>query len=337
MNTEHQPLEGIIITPEDPGGLVSLTTAKPLDVFTTPGTVDGLLASIRTEALRDFTPDLATDKGRKAIASRAYRVAKTKAFLDTLGKEEVARLKELPRLVDAGRKTLRDGLDALADEIRKPLTEWERARAAWKGALDRIQNLPATLFNADSSILDREIATLQDLPTGPEHWEEMAQEAASVKAATLPTLEEMREKAKKAEAERAELERLRSEKEAREKAEREEALRKEGEERARKAAEAAAAQVPAQDPAAQTAADQQAHPPVAAPAPAQPAAVANLNTDLEHRRACNREALADLAEALVLANIFTKDAEGRQAAETTAKAVLTAIVTSKVRHVRMDY
>ena len=123
----------------------------------------------------------------------------------------------------------------------------------------------------------------------------------------------------------------------RDKAEREEALRKEGEDRARKAAEAAAAQAPAPAPAAQTAADQQAPPPVAAPAPAQPPAAANLNADLEHRRAFNREALADMTEALFLANIFTKDDEGRQAAETTATALLRAIVTGKVRHVRIDY
>ena len=328
---EPQPLEGIVITAEDPARLVALTTAKPLDLFTTPGTVESLLAAVRVEALRDFTPDLTTEKGRKAIASRAYWVAKTKTFLDTLGKEEVARLKELPRLVDAGRKTLRDGLDALGDEIRKDLTEWENTRAAWKGALDRIQNLPATLFNADASILEREIGTLRDLPTDPEHWEEMAQEAAGVKAATLPTLEDMLDKRRRWEADQAELARLREAEEARKKAEQEEALRKEGEARALAAQQAPAPTVATPLPL-ETADALRRGETVPAFLPAPPPA-----DDLEHRRAFNREALADLIEALVLANIFTPDAEGRQAAETTAKAVLTAIVTSKVRHVRMDY
>jgi len=328
---EPQPLEGIVITAEDPARLVALTTAKPLDLFTTPGTVESLLAAVRVEALRDFTPDLTTEKGRKAIASRAYWVAKTKTFLDTLGKEEVARLKELPRLVDAGRKALRDGLDALGDEIRKDLTEWENTRAAWKGALDRIQNLPATLFNADASILEREIGTLRDLPTDPEHWEEMAQEAAGVKAATLPTLEDMLDKRRRWEADQAELARLREAEEARKKAEQEEALRKEGEARALAAQQAPAPTVATPLPL-ETADALRRGETVPAFLPAPPPA-----DDLEHRRAFNREALADLIEALVLANIFTPDAEGRQAAETTAKAVLTAIVTSKVRHVRMDY
>ncbi|OQA31297.1 MAG: hypothetical protein BWY56_02389 [Acidobacteria bacterium ADurb.Bin340] len=328
---EPQSLEGIVITAEDPAGLVALTTAKPLDLFTTPGTVESLLAAVRVEALRDFTPDLTTEKGRKAIASRAFWVIRTKTFLDSIGKEEVARLKELPRLVDAGRKALRDGLDALGDEIRKDLTEWENTRAAWKGALDRIQNLPATLFNADASILEREIGTLRDLPTDPEHWEEMAQKAASVKAATLPTLEDMLDKRRRWEADQAELARLREAEEARKKAEQEEALRKEGEARALAAQQAPAPTVATPLPL-ETADALRRGETVPAFLPAPPPA-----DDLEHRRAFNREALADLIEALVLANIFTPDAEGRQAAETTAKAVLTAIVTSKVRHVRMDY
>jgi len=337
MNTEPQPLEGIILTPEAPDGLVSLTTAKPLDLFTTPTVITALLAAVRTEATRDFTPDLTTDKGRKAIASRAFKVARTKTFLDGIGKDEVARLKELPRLVDAGRKALRDGLDQLADQIRKPLTEWEDRRDVLQKRLAIIQNTPASLFNADCVAIRSSIETVTALD--PAGFEEFAGEAETTRRLTLATLQEMLEKREKWEADQAELQRLREEKEAREKSEREEALRKEGEERARKTAEAAAlaAQPPTQAPAPQTATDQQAHPPVPAPAPAQSAAVANLNADLEHRRARNREALADLADALVLANIFTKDDEGRQAAETTAKAVLTAIVTGKVRHLAIAY
>jgi len=316
MNTEPQPLEGIILTPEAPDGLVSLTTAKPLDLFTTPGIVDGLLVSIRAEALRDFTPDLTSDKGRKAIASRAYRVAKTKAFLDTLGKEEVARLKELPRQVDAGRKTLRDGLDTLANEIRKPLTDWEARVDGIKARLTDLQNLPARLMNATAAIIGQALTDLQQVD--PASFDEFAQEAHGIKTTTLATLQELLEKRELWEADQAELQRLREEKEAREKAEREEALRREGEERARKAAEAAAARTleghPAHINAAavmaaapQNAADQQTPPP--APAPAQPTSrpLTPAEEDLEHRRARNREALADLAEAHRFREVFLND------------------------------
>jgi len=329
MHNEPQPLEGIIITPDDPGGLVSLTTAKPLDLFTSPAVITALLTAIRTEALRDFAPDLSTAKGRKAIASRAYRVAKTKIFLDALGKEEVARLKELPRLVDAGRKALRDGLDALADEIRKPLTEWEARVDGIKARLTELRNTPTRMFNCTAAQLRRAIEDLEAQVFTEADWGDFAPEAVSTRAVVIPELQGLLEKREKWEADQAELQRLREEKEAREKAEREEALRKEGEERARKAAEAAAAAVQAPAPA-------QGLMPVTAPAPAQPSAAANMDADLEHRRACNREALADLAEALVLANIF-KDAEGRQAAEAAAKAVLTAIYQGRVRHVAITY
>ncbi|OCS62006.1 hypothetical protein BBZ50_02590 [Escherichia coli] len=50
-----------------------------------------------------FVPDITTAKGRKEIASLAYKVAQTKTYLDGLGKDLVAELKEIPKLIDANR------------------------------------------------------------------------------------------------------------------------------------------------------------------------------------------------------------------------------------------
>jgi len=87
------------------------------------------LAQIRAE-IDAFVPDVSTKKGRDAIASMAYKVAKSKTALDGLGKELVAELKQIPALIDAERKRMRDTLDAWRDEVRKPVDDWEAEQAA---------------------------------------------------------------------------------------------------------------------------------------------------------------------------------------------------------------
>ncbi|MEI9533027.1 cell envelope biogenesis protein TolA [Moellerella wisconsensis] len=57
-------------------------------------------------------------------------MAQTKTYIDKEGKAVVDKLKELPKKVDAARKQIRDELDALSNDIRKPLTEWEEQEKA---------------------------------------------------------------------------------------------------------------------------------------------------------------------------------------------------------------
>ncbi len=95
-------------------------------LFTTREMVDGLLDAIAKKA-REHDPDLSTDKSRKEIASNAYKVAQSKTFLDGLGKDFVAAQKAEIKVTDENRKLIRDTLDALRDEVRKPLTDYEEA------------------------------------------------------------------------------------------------------------------------------------------------------------------------------------------------------------------
>ena len=70
-------------------------------------------------------PDVTTKKGRDAIASMAHKVARSKTYIDNAGKDLVAELKALPKQIDESRRVVRERLDALKDEVRRPLTEWE--------------------------------------------------------------------------------------------------------------------------------------------------------------------------------------------------------------------
>ncbi|HEN8483270.1 TPA: hypothetical protein U8165_005979, partial [Pseudomonas aeruginosa] len=96
-----------------------------LQVYSAANGLDPFLAKIREE-IDGFVPDVTTRKGREAIASIAYKVARSKTALDNVGKELVAELKEVPKKVDAERKRMRDLLDSWQAEVRQPLTDWEQ-------------------------------------------------------------------------------------------------------------------------------------------------------------------------------------------------------------------
>jgi len=103
--------------------LANLETLDAVEVFTS-GAIDSIIADIKAEVAR-HEPDLSTDKGRKAIASLAANVAKAKVRLDGAGKDLVHDWKEQAKAVDTVRKALRDELDEIKVQARKPLTEWE--------------------------------------------------------------------------------------------------------------------------------------------------------------------------------------------------------------------
>lgn len=187
-----------------------------LAVYSTPHGLEPWLQQIRTE-IDGFTPDISTRKGRDAIASMAYKVARSKTALDEVGKKLVADLKEVPKKIDAERKRVRDTLEAWQEEVRRPLNEWQAAEdtrvdkhndgiEAIK-ALARFEESP-TAAHVAQIIGDLELLALDD------SWEEFLAEAAQVKDQTLIKLRALHAERARYEAEQAELVRLRAEAEA---------------------------------------------------------------------------------------------------------------------------
>lgn len=216
-----------------------------LEVFKAEQGLDPYLQTIRQE-LDNFLaepPSLDTATGRKAYASMAHKIARSKTAIDNIGKELVAELKQLPKTIDAERKRWRDQLDAWRDEARGPLNEWEAKEEAringHKAAIEAMQRMSETLEDEASGVIASTITHLEAKQIGPE-WEEYEAEAHRVKAASLATLKTALERRQKYEAEQAELERLRQEAAERERKEREERIAREAEERARREAEQAA-------------------------------------------------------------------------------------------------
>lgn len=104
--------------------LVVIEKSNAMALFTNNDQLDPIIEKIEKEA-RSLVPDVSTKKGRDAIASMAHKVARSKTYIDNAGKDLVAELKALPKQIDESRRIVRERLDALKDEVRHPLTEWE--------------------------------------------------------------------------------------------------------------------------------------------------------------------------------------------------------------------
>ncbi|PJI51709.1 hypothetical protein CTI14_54980, partial [Methylobacterium radiotolerans] len=74
--------------------------------------------SKRRKRASSATSRESSGSGCAPIASLAFKVRKVKTALDGIGKDQVDRLKEIPKKIDAERKRMRETLDALADEVR---------------------------------------------------------------------------------------------------------------------------------------------------------------------------------------------------------------------------
>ncbi len=105
-------------------GIVEIS-ATPA-IFAKPDEINEIISKIKI-AVSEAPKDASTPKSRKVIASYANKIARSKVFLDGLGKDYVSDLKKQAGQVDAIRRELRTKLDGLKETVRKPLTEWEQA------------------------------------------------------------------------------------------------------------------------------------------------------------------------------------------------------------------
>lgn len=193
--------------------VINIPEESRLDFFTKPGMMDPLIQRVR-DFVEGFKPDLSTKTSRAAIASAAFKVAKAKTLLKAQGDELAAELKELPKKVDATRKRLREELEALQTQVRKPLTDWEEAEEKrindHKAAIATLATLASPPAGATAEHLHKLIEDTEAVPIGLD-CEEFVAEYAREKVGALKALTEALAKREKYDAEQAELEKLRAE------------------------------------------------------------------------------------------------------------------------------
>jgi colicin import membrane protein len=129
--------------------VVTIEPQTALSIFAGEQTeLDSILADIAEKA-RSIVPDVTTAKGRAAIASNAAKVSSSKVAIEKAGKELADSQKEIPKLIDASRKRSREFLDALRDEVRQPLTEWEAEQARIKAEKEEAERVEAARIEAE--------------------------------------------------------------------------------------------------------------------------------------------------------------------------------------------
>ena len=211
-----------------------------LQVFTTEGGIDPLIDRIRRE-VDNFTADVSTAKGRAEVKAFAFSITKAKTSLEAVGKALAAEQKLIPGKIDACRRRTWSILEAMADEVRKPLTEYEEAEKAriarHREQIARFDALPATAHTVAE--IDAAIAELDAFVIGAD-LDGFAVEYAVARDGASRVLRGKRAARVQADAEEAE--RIRLQQEAAERAAREREERIRAEEEAARAEAAAKAE-----------------------------------------------------------------------------------------------
>lgn len=220
--------------------LVALTGLTAVQLFADHQSVEGVLDKVRAEVAA-FKGDISTKKGRAEITSFAHKIARTKTGLDGMGKELTDDAKKQIAAIDRERKYLRDELDKLKAEARRPLDAWEEREATrharHKAALERMTEIRREAEQTAAGVRAawREI----DGFVRGRDWEEYEEEAYGSLAALSQSMEMNAADLEHREAEAAELERLRAEEEERKRKEEEERIARERAERDKRIAESA--------------------------------------------------------------------------------------------------
>ena len=315
--------------------LIPLDNINPTEVFIGGG-VDVILKEIERKAT-ESTFDVETARGRKDIASMAYKVARSKTVLDDFGKALVSKWKEDSKKVDVVRKQARDFLEDLQAKVRQPLTDFEMAEdariakekadaellQAWTDALAEDD-----LFNRQKAIeaKEAEFAKIEAERKAKEDADRIAKEQAErderirkeAEAKAKHDAEEAVQKAKEA-SERAERERLAAIESAKREAELAEQRRIEAEKKAKEDQERA---VKAAEERAKKEAEAKERERLAAEARAK-AEADRIAANREHQAKINKEAMADF-----IAIGFDDE---------HAKAIVVAIAQGKIRNVKIQY
>lgn len=164
--------------------LIPVKDKTPAELFTDGG-LDGLLHLVEQEATA-IVADISTAKGRKAVASAAMKVAKTKTYLDGIGKDYVGEIKAKTKVIDAERKKARDFLDDLKARVRAPLTEWEQAEKDRIAALEeRLSVFEVVLPEVCTSAEVRRVMDTIEAVAIDETWEDLKEKADILKGAAL--------------------------------------------------------------------------------------------------------------------------------------------------------
>ena len=120
---------------EQPKSIIEQVELTPLIVLQDEKKAEELFKAIKAEVAA-FVYDLTTDKGRKAVASLARKIASTRTAIDTARLARTKEWRESIAAVNERGKKVEEVLSDIQDAARKPLTDWEDAKARLQALYD---------------------------------------------------------------------------------------------------------------------------------------------------------------------------------------------------------
>lgn len=345
---------------------VIVVDQERLQAFFSDGkNLDGVYGHIEKIA-KGLVADVSTKEGVSQIKSCARQIASAKTKIDNLGKQVVAELKKLPGVIDENRRNFRERMEALQAEIRRPVTEIEEREAE----IDRIKTVHQQLISADSATIRQNIEAVKAIELNAEKWKESLEKATKAVTDEINALETVLKAAEKREAEARELEELRKKQEEAERIIREQKIKEEAERKAREEAESRAAAENARLEREKQEAERRAAEAERAAQEAREREEAAMNSKeameraaigaqqtvpmsktlpqqprpskwTEEQKAVNKRIVDDIA-AIIEPELKTRiaghsDPGYRLAAEESAKAVVKAILTGKIKNLKVEY
>jgi hypothetical protein len=177
----------------------------------------------------------------------AGAISSSKVAVEKPGRDYLRKLKEAVKPAESELKWWVDSMDALRDQIRKPVTEYEIAEKQRIQMLqDRLEKIRQSVAVLDefgtllsSAIISQRLKTVVSTAIDAS-WQELRTEAEAAKDAAIAKLQESLSVAVEREAQAAETARIRKENEELQRQQREEKIRQDAADLARRQAEEAA-------------------------------------------------------------------------------------------------
>lgn len=192
-----------------------LLEEQPELVFSEPGILAQLLESIEADIAKQGT-DVSTEKGRKALKSLAFGIAKRKTAIDAAGKALNVDLRKKIDVTDKVRREAWDKLEALQLKAKAPADAWDRKEDERKQYVTETRALYADAmrlpFGTTSADITDMVRKIETRAIHPEMLADLLDVTVQEQKAALGHLADLEVRLRKDEADRAELERLRAEK-----------------------------------------------------------------------------------------------------------------------------
>lgn len=198
---------------ETGGEIVTLAPAETKLVLLDPAKFEEFFGRIKQETDK-LVPDTSTAKGRDEIRSMAARVVRAKTSIDKARLDLTKEWRDNVTKANAAGNLIKERMEAHAEAIRKPLTEWEEAQEArlrkCRSQIDWLRGATRRDINETAEQLRNALVAVRAVTIDPAEYQDMEDEAIEARTAAISYIENAITVAEQRERDAAELAVLRA-------------------------------------------------------------------------------------------------------------------------------